>query len=86
MPRNQAASRIGNGVISLLCQLRCHYNPDQNKFLSLSNTTVSIFSKLCLWRRSLHLNVGGIGPEKLYRATLKNDEARKAKKANKAYE
>ena len=26
--------------------------------------------KLCLWRRSLCSNLGGIGPEKLYRATL----------------
>ena len=31
---------------------------------------VAIFSKLCLWRRSLRSNLGGIGPEKLYRATL----------------
>ena len=31
---------------------------------------VAIFSKLCLWRRSLCSNLGGIGPEKLYRATL----------------
>ena len=31
---------------------------------------VSIFPKLCLWRRSLCSNLGSIGPEKLYRATL----------------
>ena len=31
---------------------------------------VSIFPNLCLWRRSLRSNVGGIDPEKLYRATL----------------
>ena len=31
---------------------------------------VAIFSKLCLWRRSLCSNLGGIGPGKLYRATL----------------
>ena len=31
---------------------------------------VSIFPNLCLWRRSLHSNVGGIDPEKQYRATL----------------
>ena len=31
---------------------------------------VVIFPKLCLWRRSLCSNVGGIDPEKLYRATL----------------
>ena len=46
--------------------------PDHNKFSSLSNTTVvAIFPKLCLWQRSLCSNLGGIGPEKLYRATLK---------------
>ena len=32
---------------------------------------VSIFPNLCLWRRSLRSNVGGIDLEKLYRATLK---------------
>ena len=32
---------------------------------------VAIFPKLCLWRRSLCSNLGGIDPEKLYRATLK---------------
>ena len=32
---------------------------------------VLIFPNLCLWRRSLRSNVGGIDPEKLYRATLK---------------
>ena len=58
--------------MSLLWQLRCHCNPDHNKFSSLSNTTaVAIFPKLCLWRRSLCSNLGGIGPEKLYRATLR---------------
>ena len=31
---------------------------------------VSIFPNLCLWRRSLRSNLGGIDPEKLYRATL----------------
>ena len=70
-PRYTAASKIGNSVISLLWQLRCRCNPDHNKFSSLSNTTVgAIFPKLCLWRRSLCSNLGGIGPEKLYRATL----------------
>ena len=71
VPRNTAASKIGNGVISLLWQLRCHCNPDHNKFSSLSNTTVvAIFPKLCFWRRSLCSNLRGIDPEKLYRATL----------------
>ena len=31
---------------------------------------MAIFPKLCLWRRSLCSNLGGIGLEKLYRATL----------------
>ena len=71
VPRYTAASKIGNSVISLLWQLRCRCNPDHNKFSSSSNTTVvAIFPKLCLWRRSLCSNLGGIGPEKLYRATL----------------
>ena len=72
VPRYTAASKIGNSVISLLWQLRCRCNPDHNKFSSLSNTTVvAIFPKLCLWRRSLCSNLGGINPEKLYRATLR---------------
>ena len=72
VPRNNSVRKIGNSVISLLWQLRCHCNPDHNKFSSLSNTTVvAIFPKLCLWRRGLCSNLGGIGPEKLYRATLK---------------
>ena len=67
-----AASKIGNSVISLLLQLRCRCNSDHNKFSSSSNTIVlAIFPKLCLWRRSLCSNLGGIVPEKLYRATLR---------------
>ena len=31
---------------------------------------MAIFPKLCFWRRSLCSNLGGIDPEKLYRATL----------------
>ena len=76
VPRYTAAStasKIGNSVISLLWQLRCRCNPNHNKFSSLSNTTVAaVFLNLCLWRHSLCLNLGGIEPEKLYRATLKN--------------
>ena len=71
VPRYTAASKIGNGVISLLWQLRCGCNPDHNKVSSFSNTTVvSIFPNLCLWRRRLLSNLGGINLEKLYRATL----------------
>ena len=71
VPRNTAASKIGNSVISLLWQLRCRCNRDHNKFSSLSNTTVvAIFPNLCLWWLSLCSNLGRIDPEKLYRATL----------------
>ena len=72
VPINTSASKIGNSVISsLLWQLRCHCNPDYNKFSSLSNiTVVAIFPNLCLWRRSLCSNLGGIDPKKLFRATL----------------
>ena len=49
VPRYTAASKIGNSVISLPGQLRCRCNPDDNKFSSLSNTTVvAFFPKLCL--------------------------------------
>ena len=71
VPRNIAASKIGNGVISLLWQLRCHCNLDHNNFSSLSSTNVVlIFPNLCLWRLSFLSNLRGINPEKLYRATL----------------
>ena len=40
VPRNTTAIKIGNGVISLPRQLRCHCNPDHNKFSSLFNTAV----------------------------------------------
>ena len=40
VPRNTAARKIGNGIIPLLWQLRCHWNPYDNQFSSLSNTTV----------------------------------------------
>ena len=71
VPRCIAVSKIGSSVISLLWQLQCHCNPDHNKFSPLSNTTVvAIFPTLCLWRRSLYSSLGGIDPEKLYRATL----------------
>ena len=65
MPTNTAASKIGNGVISLLWQLWCHCNPDHNKFSSLSNTTgVAIFTNVSLWRRSLCSKLGSYWPWK----------------------
>ena len=49
VPRNTSESKIGKGVISLLWQLRCHCNPDHNKFSSLSNKTEqAIFPDFCL--------------------------------------
>ena len=64
VPRNTAGSKIGNGGISLLWQLRCHCNLDHDKLSSLSNTTVvASFLNLCLWRRNLSSNLGGIDPE-----------------------
>ena len=73
VPRYTAASKIGNSVISLLWQLRCRCNPDNNKFSSLPNTTVvANFPNLCLWRPSVCSNLGDIDPEKLYRATVKD--------------
>ena len=69
--RNTAESKWGKGVISLLWELRCNCNPDNNNFSPLSNTTVvATFPILCLWRRSLCSNLGDIDPEKLYQATL----------------
>ena len=71
VPRNTSVSKIGKSFISLLWQLRCHCNPDNNKFSSVSNTTVvAIFPKLYLWWRSLCSHWVGISLEKLYRATL----------------
>ena len=49
VPRNPAASKIGNGVISLLWQLRCHCNPDHNKFSSLSNTIMVAFFQIFVY-------------------------------------
>ena len=59
VPRYTATSKIGNSVISLLWQLRCH-----NKFSPLSDTTVvAVFPNLCLWRLSLCSKLGGINPK-----------------------
>ena len=74
-PRKTAASKIGNGVISLLWLLWCHCKSDDNKFSSVLNATeVAIVQNLCLWRRSLCSILGGIDPEKLYRATVTSAE------------
>ena len=71
VPRNTAASEIGNGVISLLWQLRCHCNPDDNNFylyliqLWWQLFQISVYGDVWRWP-----NLGGIDHEKLYRATL----------------
>ena len=76
VPRYTAASKLGNSVISLLWQLWCRCNPDQNKLSSFSNTTVmEIFRNLCSWQRRLCSNFWGINPEKLYRAILNTNSA-----------
>ena len=71
--RNNAASIIGNGVILLLWQLRCHCNPDHDKFSSLSNTTVvAIFPNVCLWQRIVYAQTWQvyIDPENQYWGTF----------------
>ena len=57
-PVNDFRRIVSNGVISLLWQLRCHCNPDHDKFSSLPNTTVvAIFPNVGLERRSLCSNL-----------------------------
>ena len=74
---NYCWSKTGNGVISLLWQLRCHCNANHNKSSSLSNAiAVAIFPSLCLRRRRLCSNLGGIDPEKLYRTTLSGPQTK----------
>ena len=71
--RNNAASIIGNGVLSLLWQLWCHCNPDYDKFSSLCNATVvAIFPNVCLWQRIVYAQTWQvyIDPEKLYCGTF----------------
>ena len=46
VPWNTTLSKISNGVISLLWQLRCHCNPDRNKFSSLSSTAVVVIFQI----------------------------------------
>ena len=69
-PRNKAASKIGNGVISLLWQLRCRCNPDHNKFSSLSNTAVVVISKSVNGDVVYVQTWGALIPKKSHRATL----------------
>ena len=65
MPRNTAASKIGDGVISLLWQLRCHCNPDHNNFSSLSNTiVVVIFPEIFVYGEVIYAELGRYWPWK----------------------
>ena len=63
-----------------MVSFRCYDNSDviatrYNKVSSLSNTiVVAIFPNRCFWRRSLWSTLRGIDPEKLYRATLNNND------------
>ena len=70
VPRNTVSFRCydnSNVIVTLII----------TKFLSLSDTTLvggdlvgGDFSQSLLWRRRLCSNLGGIDPDKLYRATL----------------
>ena len=78
VPKYTAASKIGNSVISLLWQLDAVATLIITNFhLYLIQLWWQFFPKLCLWRPSLFSNLGGIGLEKLYRATLSNSSFRK---------
>ena len=71
VPRNKAASKIGNGVISLLWQLRCRCNPNHNKFSPLSNTAAVIIFKVFVNGDVVYAKTRGIlSRKKSYRATL----------------
>ena len=64
--RNTAASKIGSDIISLPWQLRCHCNPDHNKFSSLSSTTVVaiLISKSLFMETLFMLKLGRYWPWK----------------------
>ena len=64
MPRNITASNIGNGVISLLWQLRCHCIPDHDKFSSLSNKTVVAIFQMFVYGDVVMLRIGRYWPWK----------------------
>ena len=66
VPRKTAASIIGDGVISLLRQLWCHCNPNNNK---LSHTiVVAFFLQIFVYGAVVYAQTWDT--EKLYRATL----------------
>ena len=71
VPRNKAASKMGNGVISLPWQLRCRCNPDHNEFSSLSNTAVVVIFQVLVNGDVFCAQPWVIlTPDKSYRATL----------------
>ena len=60
-----------------MASFRCYDNSDviatliiTDFRLYLTQLRCQFFPNLCLWRRSLRSNLGGIDLEKLYRATL----------------
>ena len=58
-------------VISMPRQLRCHYNPDQNEFSSLSNTDVVIIFKIFVNDEVAYAQTWEVlTMKKPYRATL----------------
>ena len=73
VPRYTAASKIGNSVISLLCQVQCGCNPDRNKFSSLSNTTLVVIFQIFVYGDVVYAQTWEVLTlDKLYRATLRN--------------
>ena len=70
VPRNKAASKIGNGVISLQWQLRCRCNTDHDKFSSLSDTAVVVISKSVNGDVVYVQTWGALIPKNSHRATL----------------
>ena len=72
MPRNTGQVKL------VIASFRCYDNSDAvatliitNFHLYLTQLWWQFFQNFVLWRRSLCSNLGGIGPEKLYRATLR---------------
>ena len=84
VPKNTAASKIGNGVILLLWQLRFIVTLIITNFhLCLIQLRWIFFPNLWFWRRSVYSNLGGIDPEKLYRAAIIHNSRKYTDESNK---
>ena len=68
---NNERPLLVNVVVQFFFWLKFFLNQFKIIKLVLLFYTSLIFPNLCLWQRSLCSNVGGIDPEKLYRATLR---------------